>query len=252
MSEQGKRLQRQAQEDAAFNKMLIWLAGAIVLEGVSLLIRAFYLNFTYMVGGLDTFFKVFRGLGAVLFVVGCAWCVETIRKGGKKRLPLACTGGVLWLWIVSILCYGYNLTGMVVMCLIPAVVAALAAVYFLYQREFFVCCAMGCVGGFALWVFRRYYSGHPAVIYAGFALVCAGMVAAALACRWLGKRGGKLGVTRVFAPDAAYLPVYLTAAVVVLGLAAALLLGVGAAYYVVAVLVGWLFCLAVYYTVKLM
>jgi hypothetical protein len=130
--------------------------------------------------------------------------------------------------------------------------AALAAVYFLYQREFFISCALAGMGIFALWVFRQYYTGHPTVIYAGFALVCAVMVAAALVCRWLSGRGGKLGATQLLASDAAYLPIYLTAAVVVLGLAAALLLGVGAAYYVIAVLVGWLFCLAVYYTVKLM
>jgi hypothetical protein len=252
MSEQGKRLQRQKQEDAAFNKMLIWLAGAIVVEGLSLLIRAFYINFTYMVGGLDTCFKVFRFLGAVLFVVGCVWTAVSLRKGGKKLLPLACTGAVLWLWIVSILCYGYNLTGMMMMCVLPAVVAALAAVYYLYQREFFVSSFLVAIGITALWVFRQYYSAHQAVIYAGFAVVAVVMAAAALVCLWLSKRAGKLGGVRVFGVKTAYPTIYLTAAVVVLGLVAALVLGISAAYYIVAVLVGWLFCLAVFFTVKLM
>jgi hypothetical protein len=212
----------------------------------------FYINFTYMVGGLDTFFKVFRGLGAVLFVVGCVWSVVTLRKGGKKALPLACTGAVLWLWVVAFLCYGYNLTGMKIMCVLPAVAAGLACIFFLYQREFFVSSVLVAMAIAAQWAFHRFYTGHAPVIYVGFAVVCVVMVAAALACRWLSGRGGKLGNTQLFPVKAVYLTIYLTAAVVVLSLLAALVLGVGAAYYIIAVLVGWLFCLAVYYTVKLM
>jgi hypothetical protein len=252
MSEQSKRLQRQQQEDAAFNKMLLWLAGAVVVEGISLLIRMFYLDYTYMVGGLNTFFKVFRFVGLVLFVAGCVWTVMKIRKREKHTLPLACTGAVLWVWVVSVLCYGLNITGMKLMCVLPAVVAALAAIYFLYQREFFVSCALAAVGIIALWVFRQYYTDHAKFIYLCFAAVWVVMAAAALVCSRLSKRGGKAVGLQVFAPKTAYLTMYLTAAAVALSLVAALVLGVGAAYYIVAVLVGWLFCLAVYFTVKLM
>jgi hypothetical protein len=90
------------------------------------------------------------------------------------------------------------------------------------------------------------------VIYAGFLAVCVVMAAAVLVCRRLSKQGGKLGRLQVFAAQTSYRTVYLTAALVVLGLVAALLLGVSAAYYIIVVIVGWLFCLAVYFTVKLM
>ena len=49
-----------------------------------------------------------------------------------------------------------------------------------------------------------------------------------------------------------YLSIYLTCAVVAVALLAALLIGVTSAIYIIFVLAGWLFCLAVYYTVKLM
>lgn len=47
MSEQGKRLQKRKEEDAAFNKMLLWLAGAVLLEGLTLLLRRFYIDYAY-------------------------------------------------------------------------------------------------------------------------------------------------------------------------------------------------------------
>ena len=46
MSEQGKRLQRRKQEDAAFNKMLLWLAGAVVLEILTFVLRRIYINYS--------------------------------------------------------------------------------------------------------------------------------------------------------------------------------------------------------------
>lgn len=252
MSEQGKRLQRQKQEDAAFNKMLIWLAGCVVVEGLSLLLRWVCAYNLYLMVGLNSFFGVFRFLGAVLFAAGCVWTGVTLRKKGKKALPLACTGAVLWVWIVSVLCYGNNQTGLLVVCVLPGVVAVLAAVFFLYQREFFVDAILVGVGMAALWVYRQIFMNHPTMTYCGFAAVWVLMALAALAAFRLSKRSGKLGNVRVFPAKVSYLPIYLTCAVVALALLAALILGVEAAYYVIFVLIGWLFCLAVYYTVKLM
>lgn len=258
MSEQGKRLQRQKQEDAAFNKMLIWLAGSVVVEGLTLLLRKLYINYSYTdlgVGialGLSKFFSVFRFLGAVLFVAGCVWTYLTVKKQGKKALPLAVTGVVLWLWIASVLCFQLGEMGMGMLCVLPAVVAVLAAVFFLYQREFFCNAILGGIGITALWVYRQIFMSHPRMSYCGFAVVAVLMLAAALAAFRLSKREGKLGSFRVFSAGASYLPTYLTCAVVVLALVAALILGVSAAYYIMFVLIGWLFCLAVYYTVKLM
>ena len=46
--------------------------------------------------------------------------------------------------------------------------------------------------------------------------------------------------------------IYLTCAIVAAAVAAALVLGTAAAYYLMFALVAWLFIMAVYYTVKLM
>ena len=78
------------------------------------------------------------------------------------------------------------------------------------------------------------------------------MALAAFIAFKVGKKNGKLGSLRVMPVEAGYLPVYLTCAAVAVALVAALILGVSAAYYVLAALAGWLFFLAVYYTVKLM
>lgn len=258
MSEQGKRLQRRKQEDAAFNKMLIWLAGSVVLEGLTLLLRRFYINYAYtdfgvgLAMGLNGFFGVFRFLGLALVIAGAVWLLLSLRGGKKIVLPSVCTGVVLWLWIASVLCYGTNEMGMGMLCVLPAAVAVLAAVFFLYQREFFYNAILVGVGITALWVYRQIFMNHPRMTYCGFAAVWALMVLAAAAAFLLSKREGKLGFLRVLPAGASYMSIYLTCAVVALTLLVALLVGVAAAYYAIFVLIGWLFCLAVYYTVKLM
>lgn len=258
MSEQGKRVQRRKQEDAAFNKMLLWLAGAVGLELLSMLVRRLYVNISLtnigvgIASALSVFFKVFRFAGIVLVIAGCVWTVLTARKKGKLVLPLACTGAVLWLWIASVLCYTWFATGADVLCFLPAVVAILAAVFFLYQREFFYNVVLNGIGIAALWVFRQIYMDHPRMTYCGFAVVWVVMALAAFASFKLSKKDGKLGGLRVLPPDAGYMAIYLTCAVVAVALVAALILGASAAYYIIAALAGWLFCLAVYYTVKLM
>ena len=48
MTEKEKRLQRARTEDAVFNRMLIWLAAAVIAEAVVLFVKRFF-----------TFFKKF-------------------------------------------------------------------------------------------------------------------------------------------------------------------------------------------------
>ena len=258
MSEQGKRLQKRKEEDAAFNKMLLWLAGAVLLEGLTLLLRRFYIDYAYtdfgvaFAQGLDNFFGVFRFLGAALFLAGCVWTFLWIKGGRTKLLPVLVTCAVLWLWIASVLCYGLNELGMTLLCALPVAVAVLSAIFFLYQREFFWNGILVAVGITALWVYRQIYMNHPRLTYVGFALVWVFLVLAAVAAFRLSRKDGKVGAVRVLPAGTSYLSIYLTCAVVAVALLAALLIGVTSAIYIIFVLAGWLFCLAVYYTVKLM
>jgi hypothetical protein len=258
VSEQGKRLQRRKQEDAAFNKMLLWLAGAVVLEILTFLLRRIYINYSYtdfgvgLMVALNSFFGVFRFAGAVLTVAGAVWLLLSLKGGKKLVAPGVFTGVMLWLWAASVLCFGLNTMGMQILCVLPVAVAVLAAIYFLYQREFFYNTILVGIGITALWVYRQIYMNHPRMTYCGFAAVWVGLAAAAALAFLLSRRKGKLGFLRVLPAGAGYPSIYLTCAVTAAVLLAALLVGIAVAYYAIFALIGWLFCLAVYYTVKLM
>lgn len=172
--------------------------------------------------------------------------------GPEKASAVIVTCAVLWLWIASVLCYGLNELGMTLLCALPVAVAVLSAIFFLYQREFFWNGILVAVGITALWVYRQIYMNHPRLTYVGFALVWVFLVLAAVAAFRLSRKDGKVGAVRVLPAGTSYLSIYLTCAVVAVALLAALLIGVTSAIYIIFVLAGWLFCLAVYYTVKLM
>ena len=259
MDNNGKRLQRQKQEDTVYNTLLLWLVGLACLEMVTLLVKRVYLNFRAtefgiaLASGLDSFFGVFRFAGVVLFAAACVWVVLSIRRGKKWMRPLISAAAALWVWLIALLSYGLNVTGMNLLCAIPVAAAVAVAIYFLYQREFFFCVCLGAVGLAAIWVARSIYMSHPRMTWCGMIVVCVLMAAAAVLTHKVAARGGMLGKVRLFPGKAIYTPVYLTCAVVVLAVLVAMLLNVAAiGYYALCVLAGWLFCLAVYYTVKLM
>ena len=185
MSEQGKRLARQKQSDSAYNKLLLSLAVAVVVELISLLLRRF--TYTYYQSdfgssfavGLQAFFGVFRIAGAVLAAAGCVWAVLSVRAKKRLLLPGICTGVVVWLWLVSLLCYSFSEAGVSAMCVLPPAGAVLAFIYFLYQREFFYNAILSGIGLVAVWVFRQIYMTHPRMVYCGFAVVWAVLAAAA-------------------------------------------------------------------------
>ena len=59
MTEKEKRQQRRNEEDAIFNRMLLWLVGAVIAEAVALFVKRFYVDITAsdfdiaMMNGLD-------------------------------------------------------------------------------------------------------------------------------------------------------------------------------------------------------
>lgn len=258
MSEQGKRLARQKQSDSAYNKLLLSLAVAVVVELISLLLRRF--TYTYYQSdfgasfavGLQAFFGVFRIAGAVLAAAGCVWAVLSVRAKKRLLLPGICTGVVVWLWLVSLLCYSFSEAGVSAMCVLPPAGAVLAFIYFLYQREFFYNAILSGLGLVAVWVFRQIYMTHPRMVYCGFAVVWAVLAAAAVLTFRLKGKKGRLGSLTVFPEGSAYTPVCLTCAVVAAAMLAALIFGVSFGFYMLLAIIAWVFCLAVYYTVKLM
>lgn len=144
--------------------------------------------------------------------------------------------------------------------LVPAA-AVLAMVYYLYQRDFFVCTLVSAGGILSMMLYRRIVFLHPFRIQCGFALafVClAGAVAALILLQrkggWLTLRGKK---RQILPKDANYVLMYATCAVnavllaITLSQMNAVACGANLVYYLLFALVAWLIILAVYYTVRL-
>ena len=255
MFEKGKREQRHEQEDAAFNKMLLWLVGAVVVELLVMLVKRVYVDFMIgarAAGVLAIFFHIFTFLGAALTAAAIVWAVLNHRKGKPVLVPCSCAAAMAGLWVLSVLGHYLYEIGMNIMMLLPAVAAALIVVYFLYQRVFFLNTLMTVGGLLVLWLHRQYYANHPKMILlffvAGFVLLAAALVVAFL----LRRGGGKLGGLRIMPPDTNYLMTWITCGVTVLAMALALALGPAVGFYLLFALVAWVFIQAVFFTVQLM
>ena len=213
MFDKGKREQRHEKEDAAFNKMLLWLAGAVVVELIILLVKQVYVNMLLGPGVatvLMYFFQVFSILGVVLAAGGIAWAVLWNKKGKPVVLPCALTAAAAGLWVLSLFTYQLFDVGLNIVMLLPAVAAVLIVIFFLYQRVFFLN-ALLCAGGLlALWLHRQYYEAHHTMVTA---LFIAGFVALAAALAFtfvLRGRDGKLGGVRVMPADTSYVITWIT------------------------------------------
>lgn len=255
MFEKGKRAQRQSEDDRVFNRMLLWLAGAVVVELLLLLLQKVYVDmiFDAMVAkALSDFFHVFSIAGAVV-VIGCAvWAVLSRRGGKPMTLPVVIACVAACLWVVSLLCWFLYAEGVRILMMLPAAAAVLIIIFFLYQRPFFFNAILTGGGLLALWLHKQYYMNHPTLITAcivGGVVVLAAAAAAALQLR---KTDGKLGRIRVMPVDSNYLMTFLTCAVTAVAMVLGLILGVSMSQYLMYVLVGWLFAQAVFFTVKMM
>lgn len=255
MFDKGKRAQRQSEDDKVFNRMLIWLAGAVVVELLLLLLQKVYVEMIFdgvVALALADFFRLFSVAGAVI-ALGCGiWTVLNYRSGKPVTLPVIITSVVAGLWVISLLSAFLYAEGVRILMMLPAAAAVLIIIFFLYQRPFFFNAMLTGGGLLALWLHRQYYMNHPrfitACIVAGVVVLAA---AAALAFQ-LRKTDGKLGGFRVVPVESNYLMTFLTCAVTAVVMLLGLILGVSMSQYLMYVLVGWLFVQAVFFTVKMM
>lgn len=141
--------------------------------------------------------------------------------------------------------------------LVP-VVAVLAVIYYLFQRDFFCNAVISACGILCLQLYRKVFFDHPNMIRAGFVLAFLLLAAAVVLLVLLKKDKLKLPpvldklIHLLIPKEANFLLMYITCALVAVLLALTLILGGTIAYYLMFVLVGWLFIMAVYYVVKLM
>ena len=250
---------REQIENETFNRMLLWVAVAAVVEVVMVLINRFYINTRVSeLNAKIVLYYVLTALpfvGAALFVILLVVAVRMRRSdtGKDGTLQVAMAFGFLCMGVCGLLMRNYESTvAPMVLAVVPGL-GVLMMVFYLYQKEFFACGILGGLGLLGLWVYRTFSSGT--LYYAFFAFTVIVAVAGALLAWKLKQADGvwKRGERSwtLLQPDAAYPTYYLTAVVAIVVLL--LPLAVSAmGYYGVWVLAAWLFILAVYFTAKLM
>lgn len=255
MFEKGKRAQRQSEDDKVFNRMLLWLAGAVVAELLLLFLQKVYVEMIFdgvVAQALSNIFRVFSVAGIVIVIACAVWAVMNQRSGKSVTLPIIIAAVAACLWVVSLLSYFLYAEGVRLLMLFPAAAAVLIIIFFLYQRPFFLNALLTGGGLLALWLHRQYYMTHPRFITACIIGGVVLLVLAAVLAFQLRKTDGKLFGIRVMPVDSNYMMTWITCVVVAAAMVAALIMGTTAAYYLLFVLVGWLFAQAVFFTVKMM
>ena len=251
---------REQQEDQAFNKMLLWLAAAAVVEVVMVLINRYYIHTRVSELGIKMplykVLTVFPIAGIILFIL-FLFLAKKVRQEGRGK-----DGTLQVVMACGFLCMGlggFALRNMeaaaspVVLAVVPGL-GVLMMVFYLYQKEFFGCVLVGGMGLVGLWLYRIFQGGRVYYGYLILTLVVA-VAGVVLALKLKGNNGVlKVGGKEVtlLQPGAAYLAYYLTAVVTVVLLLAPMALGTAVAYYAIWVMAAWLFILAVYFTSKLM
>ena len=162
MADQAKRQQRRNEEDAVFNRMLLWLVGAVLAEALVLVVKRLYVDFKAtdlgisIAAGLMSFFHVFTFVGLALTVLGVIWCLSVRKKQKGLRLAVGCTVALGFLWVVALLCWRLYDTGVKLLVALPIAAAVLILIWFLYQKAFFCSAVITACGLALLWVFRQH------------------------------------------------------------------------------------------------
>lgn len=258
-----KKAALKKQEDIALTRALLWFAAAMVWEFLLLLVNKYYIGFTAdsasiaLAQTLHVVIRVVAVLGLACGVILAVWCRRASAKCGELAFtPLLLSGSAFALGISSVLIVVFYAAAVDVLCILVPALGVLALVYYLYQKEFFLSCLCSGLGLLGLWLVRRGSARLDLIItlYAVVGLVVLAVVLA-LVLR-MKKAGGVLSVKGkqlvLFNKQTNYLPVILSCVFGLLALAACLVLGSTAAFYLLFSLLAWLLVLLVYYTVKLM
>ena len=127
MDKKQKEMQRH-QEDAALNRGLIWVAGAIVLEVLLLLVNQYYFHFTTnpqsvaIAQALNSGMKFLRFAGMIAAVGALVWLYLDVKKLGKIRaLPVAVAVGCAAVGVCSQIIVRFQGSGMRMLFVLVAV-----------------------------------------------------------------------------------------------------------------------------------
>ncbi len=254
--------ERRRQEDIALNRALVWVGAAIVLELLLLLVNKYFINVYTTQASVNLAIGILTGLKALRIValVGVIACAVWLWMNLKKNSRTAATSLIALLGCAALgfcahIIVVYRDSGIRMLFLLVPAWAALALIYYLYQKEFFYSACFSGLGVVALWLIRHRV-GQDMTVYVSLAVMAVALVAAALLLNKTRQNEGVLTISgrtfHVLPADANYTMLSITWIASVAAVVLGLLLGGTVAYYLIYALVAWLFCLLVYYTVKMM
>ena len=247
--------QRQArQEEEALYKAFGWIGGAVILEILLLVLNRFYVNYTVdQIDLAEALRVVLDRLAVILPVCFVVLLVVTLLLHRARRrilLTAVATLAAFVLALCAIIISIFDASGIHFLYVAVPVLAVLALIYYLYQREFFFGAVLGVLG---VKVIPRRLS----TVWMGYGyLVALGaiLLVSVIVFRMLQSGDGTLRIggkqKEIFSRGANYALLYATCGIVAAVTVAVLLVGAMAVFY--GVLVAWLLILAVYYTVRMM
>lgn len=250
-----QREERRRQEDIALQRGLLWVAGAIVLEALLVLVNRFYINFRLTDAGVNVFvflsqwLPILRNIALVGAVLVLLWAVWQLKKGERFGWQLIGAIALAAAAICAHVSVKFQGPGVNMLFWLVAAWAVLALVYYIYQREFFLAAAACGMSVLGLWFARYGAAGRLEVV-----VLLAAIAAVGIASLWLKKNGGVIPAPKPiqFLPKGGSHSVLLVTCLASLAATVAGLLAESLAYYLIFAMAAWLFALFVYYTVKLM
>lgn len=249
-----QREERRRQEDIALQRGLLWVAGAIVLEALLVLVNRYYINYRTVEAevnialALSSTLRFLRIAAPIASLLALAWAGWSLKQKKKFGLPLILAFALAAIAICAHVVFKFQGPGISMLFWLVVAWAVLALVYYIYQREFFLAASACGMSILALWFVR---SSTNTVLEVVLLLAAIALVAAAALL--MKKNDGVLPGGISFLPQKTNYTVLLaTCAASIAAIAVAMLLGGMVSYYLIYVMVAWMFALFVYYTVKLM
>ncbi len=259
-----EKMAQNRKEDAVLNKVFLWFFAAVILEFLLFLVNRFYINVRvatdWGVPVMNAFYQVIRVLPFVGVIAAALFAIRAVtwKKQGKPAGKLA-TACVLSLVVAlcALIIWRFYDTGVKFLYVFIPVVAVLALLYYLYQREFFFSALICAMSGSGLWAVRKGgMTGHAVLMYVGLAVTVAVAILLIIAANSARKNKGMVKAKgkeqKVFSGKTNYLLLVLSSVIACAFFALGLFLGSAVAYYLLIVLAAWLVILLVYHTVKMM
>ena len=224
--DKNQREERRRQEDIALNRGLLWVGAAILMELLLMLVNKYYINYYSTVESINMVYAFDAGLKAVRIVALIAlaasgvWCfLRFSREGRTGTMPLVLVAAFSAVTAIAHITICFKDAGVRMLFLLVPAWAALALVYYLYQREFFYSAFYTGLGTMLLWMLRHKDStvdpsSSRLTTYVFLAIVAILMVLGLVMLLQARKNGGVWSLAgrevRVLPAEAGYSLIFLT------------------------------------------